>query len=103
MDINRTMNTVCPCSLCGERDHQPWRCPVLREPLREGFYRGSGGGGDDEHAAARKFESGVAAVVSAATASITTLEAYINYQNGVHYLQRGDYVSHGAHGTGMRA
>ena len=39
------MNSVCPCSLCGERDHVPWRCPVLRDPLREGFYKGGGGGG----------------------------------------------------------
>lgn len=99
----------CPCSLCGERDHQPWRCPVLREPLREGFYSGGGGGGgggggdDDERAAAQKFEAGVVALVSAAAASITTLEAYINKQNGVHYLQRGDYGGHGAHSAGVRA
>ena len=81
----------CPCSLCG--------APILREPLREGFYRGEGGG---EHAAARKFETGVAAMVSAAVASITTLDAYINFQNGVHYLQRGDYRGYGAHCLGLR-
>lgn len=102
-----TMNSVCPCSHCGERDHEPWRCPELRAPLREGFYKGGGGGGgggggdDDERA--QKFEAGVAAVVSAAAASITTLDAYLqHFYNGVYHLQRGDYGGHGAHRVGMR-
>lgn len=47
------------CSNCNERGHFADKCPVLHDPLRDGFYKGGGGGGgggdgggdddDDEH------------------------------------------------------
>lgn len=50
------------CSNCNERGHFAERCPVLHDPLRDGFYKGGGGGGgggggdddDDERVAALK-------------------------------------------------
>ena len=32
-----------PCSKCGGNVHAAYKCPMLIEPLREGFYEGGGG------------------------------------------------------------
>jgi hypothetical protein len=47
---------VFPCTCCGEGGHRATKCKALSDPLKEGFYTGSGGGGshshdDDEHTA----------------------------------------------------
>ena len=34
---------------CGEGGHPVGKCPVLRSPLKEGFYSGGGGGGGHSH------------------------------------------------------
>ena len=39
-----------PCTLCGEKSHPKHDCPLLIDPLKEGFYSGKheeGGDGDD--------------------------------------------------------
>ena len=37
-----------PCYLCSELGHCTRECPILSEPLKEGFYSG-GGSGDGQH------------------------------------------------------
>jgi len=37
------------CMICNGGGHEVNRCPELRDPLREGFYRGGGGGGGHSH------------------------------------------------------
>jgi hypothetical protein len=37
------------CMNCGEGGHLVGKCPVLRSPLKEGFYSGGGGGGGHSH------------------------------------------------------
>jgi hypothetical protein len=112
--VQSTMSNVCPCSICGERDHPPWKCSTLRDPLREGFYngggggRGGGGGGDDDERLRRgggeKLEIAARDLIAAAAASITTIDAYCYYeQQRVHYLQRGDHGNHGKDRVGVRA
>ena len=39
------------CTICSDGEHRSNQCPMLAEPLKEGFYKPSGGyqgGGDDE-------------------------------------------------------
>jgi hypothetical protein len=58
--------TASPCMNCGEGGHPVGKCPVLRAPLKDGFYSGGGGGGgghnhdDDERA--QKCDGAVAPV-----------------------------------------
>ena len=40
MPLRKTLR----CSNCGEEAHAAYKCPLLIEPLREGFYEGGGGG-----------------------------------------------------------
>jgi hypothetical protein len=100
-----TMSSVCPCSICGDRDHPPWKCSSLRDPLREGFYRGGGGsgggGGDDDERlwGGEKLEMVARDLIVATAASITTIDAY--EQQRVHYLQRGDHGDHRAGRVGV--
>jgi hypothetical protein len=43
------MNSAYPCSCCGEAGHSPSQCPVLRAPLKDGFWSGGNGGGGHSH------------------------------------------------------
>jgi len=38
-----------PCMICNHGGHSVTRCPVLVDPLREGFYRGQAEPGGHDH------------------------------------------------------
>ncbi len=42
-------SSASPCMNCGEGGHPVGKCPVLRAPLKDGFYSGGGGGGGHSH------------------------------------------------------
>jgi hypothetical protein len=49
VDLVEMLPAASKCANCGEGGHPVGKCPVLRSPLKEGFYSGGGGGGGHSH------------------------------------------------------
>ena len=48
LSLDMPLRKTLLCSKCGEEFHAAYKCPMLIEPLREGFYEGGGGGHSHE-------------------------------------------------------